>query len=257
MKRKMQALGLLCGMALAPMMANAALVVDLRFADGSKSKTAAPGTYTVNIWAQVTGADAASANDGLLSAEGSLQSFQSSGGAIVPAAAGTSGVLGGATPIGLFTNVSPIGKPGTTQNLSADNVNDWGALSGTNALKFSSSDGTTFVQSSNAGGGNFNLINDGSLGAGVELLVGSFVVTVAVGDVNGSGTTFFQWVKGTSAVPTASNRREDNAGATSNVTYLQGLIPGNAVAFVVPEPGSIGLLSLGALAVGAIRRRKA
>src|SRR5688572_20899272 len=63
--------------------ADAALLVDLRFADGTKSKVAAPGTYDVDVWAQVSGGTSGSnVNEGLLYVYGSVQSQQVSGGAL-------------------------------------------------------------------------------------------------------------------------------------------------------------------------------
>lgn len=259
MFKKMLVAGVVALGAMAPAVASASLLVDLRFADGTRQKIATPGTYTVDVWAQVRGTNTSSADDGLLTFEGSLQSIQAAGGgAIIPAAGGTSGILSGPQALSAnFTNANPNGKPGTTQNLTTDNINDWGALSGASALKFSSSDGSTFIQSSNASV--FSLLGDGAANAGVEIKVGSFVVTIGELDVSSvvGAETRFNFVKGTSSVPTASNRREDGAGATANATFLASVSGTNSVSFVtVPEPTTAGLLGLGALGA-LVRRRRA
>ncbi len=61
--------------AVVPSAAHAALFVDVRLADGSKSAVVAPGdTFTINLYATVTGTDGNLTNEGFQSMFGSLLS---------------------------------------------------------------------------------------------------------------------------------------------------------------------------------------
>ena len=116
--------------------APATVVVDLRFSDGSKTKVAQPGDFSIDVWAQVTGTDPA-LRDGLIWIYGSVQSTQINGGAVA-GGAGT-GITGNqAAP--LFTITPFVGAPGDPQNVTADGIQDWGTPFGlgTASIKYNS-----------------------------------------------------------------------------------------------------------------------
>ena len=48
-----------------PNTADAGLVYDLRFADGTSTKDAAVGTYSVELWARISGTDGNTTNEGI------------------------------------------------------------------------------------------------------------------------------------------------------------------------------------------------
>lgn len=268
MNRKMQTLGALFAMAVMPIAAQAALVVDLRFAPGSqdaggpKVHNAVAGSYTVQVWAQVRGADTIS-NEGLINLFGSVQSTQVNAGAVL---AGTSGVTGNLGKATAFSTGAPIGQPGTAQNLTIDGIQDWGTLTGASAIKYNSTETAgSGLDPVFAGtpGALTNLLDSGSAGAGVEFYVGDITITLNGADINnaalGGAQTVFNWVKGTGTIPASHSHREDGSSTavTSAATYL---VSGqqNAVLFVpVPEPTTAGLIGLGTLVLGGIRRRKA
>ena len=228
-----------------------ALVVDLRFPDGSRSKPVAAGDHDVYIWAQVTGTND-TADERLLSLFGSVQSQQSLGGVVN---SGTSGV-NGTSAMAPFSVTAPSGQPGTAQNFSADGVGDWGTTSGKDSIKFNSclDSGLIAVDTSSS-----TAVWNATSG-GVEFLVGKFTVNIKPSDVTASplanAATRFTWVKGTGPIPTSHSHYIDGATtATTSGTSYAASTAANAVSFTaaVPEPAVIGVIGLGM--IFAFRRR--
>jgi hypothetical protein len=238
--------------------ADAALVVDLRFTDGTKTALATPGNHEIDVWAQVTGTNTV-ADEGLTHLYGSVQSQQINGGAVVDLpGVGTSGITGNMAAGPVFT-VSPVrGQPGTPQNLTADGVQDWGtvASTNTNTIKYNAAldDQGVVPAFLTTPGVVANLIANG-----VEFKVGTLTVTINPEDINAlalTGVTRFNWVNGTGLFPRPQTHRIDGSTTDLNTsaTYLA---PTEGVSFVVPEPATFGVLGVAALGLLARRQRQA
>lgn len=246
--------------------ASAALIVDLRFSDNTKTKPAAAGIYTINAWAQVTGGANANPNDdGLQFLIGSVRSTQVSGGAVL--GNGASGVTA-ATGAGLFSTSGSVGGAnGTQQNVSLDGIFDWGTTSSaaSGGIKFNSTFNSgldaVFANSPGAVPGT----NVNSIAGGWEYLIGSFTFTIDPSSVNASAaqgaTTTLDWFKMTSSTIGQHSHRIDGATISTAATYAPSLAA-NGVSFTanaIPEPGTLALggMVLAGLAGWKLRRRKA
>jgi hypothetical protein len=237
--------------------ADAALIIDLRFTDGTKTRQIAAGTYEVDVWALVSGTNDSTADEGLLNVYGSVQSQQVNGGAL---SAGTSGVTGNAGAGPVFTTGSPNGQAGTSQNITTDGVGDWGtvATSSTSTIKYNSALNNGLDPAfSNSSGVVANTLDANT----VEFKVGTFTVTINPADINAlaglDAETRFNWVKATGTFPTQHSHRADGASVTAAAAYAASTTA-NAVSFTsaaVPEPASLGLLGLAAAAALGRRRR--
>ena len=87
--------------------ANAGIVFDVRFTDGTNTKAiSATGTYRLLVWARVTGTNANTADDAITSGYMNLRSQQISGGAMTGAG---DGVKNRETPYGVTTNKKQAG----------------------------------------------------------------------------------------------------------------------------------------------------
>jgi hypothetical protein len=227
--------------------ASAGVVYDLRFADGSHTQGAAAGqTYTLELYARVSGTNGNVADEALTSSYVQIVSTQSGGGAL------TSGGLTAATLVSPFNESGS--RIGTTNNITADGIADWGG--GANLTNTTYMLARTAITGGALGGGTIGTaVGDGN---SWEFKVATFTVSVA--SANG-GTTSFNVVK-----PTAVN---SGIGAGTYVIYQEDAVSkaltnanaGSAyanstgVTFVpVPEPTSLGLI--GAAAVGLIGRRR-
>jgi hypothetical protein len=242
----------------------AALIVDLRFSDGSKSLPAVAGSYSIDVWAQVTGTDGIS-NEGLVALYGGVRSNQVNGGAI---SSGTSGITGNVASNVNWSVTSPFGQAGTAQNVTLDGIQDWGTLATTNTstIKYNTnlSGGTTpvFFSTPNQTG-DVNAITQG-----VEFQVGTLTFTLNPADVNllapGNAATTIDWFLPTGTIPTRHSHLIDGSptAVTSTGTYFTSA-PGNGVSFTapapIPEPGTIALggVLLAGLAGLKLRRKKA
>lgn len=242
---------------LLPAAADAALIIDLRFTDGTKTKQIAAGTYGVDVWARVSGVNGSTADEGLLSVYGSVQSQQVNGGVLN---AGTSGVTANAGASPAFTTVSPNGQAGTAQSLTADGVQDWGtvATSSTSTIKYNSTlnNGLDPVFPSTPG-----VIANTVDANTVDFKVGTFTITIDSSDINAlaatGGETRFNWVKATGVFPQQHSHRADGAVVTAGASYASSAAA-NAVSFAsapIPEPASLGLLGLATAALAGRRRR--
>jgi len=236
---------------------SAAMIVDLRFADASgvdlagtaaKTQTATAGTdYNVNVWAQVTGADANNGNDGFEFLIGSIQSAQIGGGALTGAAGvgvtTTFQVYNSSTTSG-FTATSPTGGPGALDSATADNIQDLGlgtTTSTASEIKVVANLGTpggTPVLLGTSGATANALPGSGNANTGAEFLLGH--VTFHVGALTGTAgaATAVNWVSFQSATA-AKTAKQVVDGAT--VTTLNA---GSTVASNASTPNN-GLFFLG------------
>jgi hypothetical protein len=241
--------------------AQAALIVDLRFSDGSKTKQAAAGVYSIDVWAQVTGANT-TPDEGLLFVYGAVRSTQVNGGAI---SSGTSGITANVASNTNWTVDSPFGQAGTAQNVTLDGIQDWGTLPTNNAqtIKYNSTLGSGLVPVFLSTPGQTGAVN--ALTNGVEFKVGTLTFTLNSNDVNNAAllaaATNIDWVLPSGSIPNRHNHRVDGgtAAVTSTTTYLASA-PGNGVSFTaVPEPGTwaLGGMLLAGLAGLKLRRKKA
>lgn len=100
---------------------NGGVTYDLRFADGTKSKVVtAPGTYTVDLWAQLDDPNPPITDDALSYGLVNIISQQINGGAIA-----SGGVTAGETAP-LFTR-GIESRDGSAANLNNDGIGDWGS----------------------------------------------------------------------------------------------------------------------------------
>jgi len=116
--------------------APAAFVFDLRFSDGTKTKTvAANGIYTLQLWGQITNvAGNAFENDAICFARYSLDPVKLGAGAFYNPfdLGGSSGV--GLTAVNVTVNPrGAAGSPGLQRTGYADNLRGWGGNSGASA----------------------------------------------------------------------------------------------------------------------------
>ena len=241
--------------------AQAALIVDLRFSDGSKTKPTVAGVYSIDVWAQVTGTNAI-ADEGLVALYGAVRSNQVNGGAIL---AGTSGITGNAASNANWTVTPAFGQTGTAQNATTDGIQDWGMLATNNTatIKYNTNlaGGTTAVFLNTAGqAGDVN-----TLANGVEFQVGTLTFTLNEADVNNAAllnaSTTIDWVLPTGSFPNRHSHLIDGSATavTSTGTYFASA-PSNGVSFTaVPEPGTMALggVLLAGLAGWKLRRKKA
>jgi hypothetical protein len=244
--------------------AQATFTYDLRFAPGTIGATdahdvvvTAPGTYTLQLWGQLSG-DSTLTNDGYIDGFVSVLSTQAGGGAF------TSGGITGAT-LGTHASAAVLSATVGTSNgadANGDGIGDWGSTSTASAspyLKWGGgappagyADGTTDAQS--------EMVNATTW----EILLATYTVNVGTLSLATGGTTTFgvNYQSNVKTSLTSSLPQLDYVldGSTTPVTTLNGQ---NNVVFslaggtiTTPEPASLGLLALGGLAL-MNRRRKA
>jgi hypothetical protein len=226
--------------------ASAGLVYDLRFADGDHTKVAtAGGSYTLELWARVSGTNATSTDETLTYSYINIVSTQASGGAIA------SGGLSNGTLVAPFQGGGSRAGGPTEMSSTPDGVVDWGSSS-TGAANTN----YMFARTSTVGGE----LGGGTLGQAVgnswEFKLATFTVNATT--LGPGGTTAFNMVKpAATAFTGVSYAGATIDGSAFNVTNTnqQGAYAGSTgVLFLVPEPGSLGLL--GAAAIGLIGRRR-
>jgi hypothetical protein len=227
--------GLIAGALLlaAPAPASAALVYDLRLTDGSKQLSATPGsTFTVDVFATITGANGVATDDGFANGFYSLVSNNATTGSTV----GLSITGGG--PIAPFA--SGAFQNGLIQDIDTDGDADVGKKSG------------------NSGNGNFvfSRASDAVFGTApgpASFKIASFTVLVGAGFGSDNATlnVALPNTDGTGPVVISSpvNYRQD--GGT--VLNLANVSVGDAIVVSVPEPAALGVLGLGV--IGLARRR--
>jgi hypothetical protein len=233
--------------------ASAALVYDLRLGGSTGAEPTshtlpnAPGTYTLDLWARITGTNATNTDEKFTNSYVTILSTQTNGGAIL---SGGGGITGATLAPGADEGGS---RAGGGADLNGDGVLDWGSTVTANA-------NTNYMFARNgvvggaAGGGTFG----GPLGpTGWEFKLASFTVTITN---PGTGETGFKIVQPAikAAVGAATYATVAVDGTTLNVTSTA---PGNtytgstgATVAPIPEPATIGLL--GAAAVGLLGRRR-
>jgi len=245
---------------------NAALLIDLRFTDGTHNYSIpSPGNtapITINAWAQVTGTSGNAAEEGLQSAMLALKS------AIVSA-----GITGSITSASLGSSWNGSGSGlGVASNLSADSIGDWGnSANNTIGSGISSFFRARTTKSQNNqvdwgdanSAGTFNNLADG----GAEFLVGSFTFTptaaalgailnyvpvVPLGGTTGPSGWFEDTADKTAGSPTGSKNQSNGSfgPATPNAAGV-----GAVTITVLPEPTTLGLAGL--MGLGLLRRKRA
>ncbi len=233
--------------------ANAASIIyDLRFSDGSHRKVPTAGSsYSLELWVRVSGTNGNNLDEGLQSTLTSIVSTQSSGGAIG---------LGGITSVAVsplfqtFSGTTPLFSNGTSNNISADGIVDWGGTS------TASSDPGYILTRANG-------IQTGpSVGQAVGANAWEFQLATLTIAVNTLGSGFAPVTTFNSTKPFASGGigvtyivgRVDNLAtsiASNNAARLADTFNNSlGVTFFTPEPASIGLM--GAAAIGLLGRRR-
>jgi hypothetical protein len=232
--------------------ADAGIVYDLRLggtsAGDSNAHTlpAAPGTYTLDLWMNVSGTDGTVTNETHTFDYVTILSQNAGGGAI------TTGGLTGALGVGFDETGSRVGGGA---DLNGDGITDWGSTS-TNGANTNYMLARTSVLGGRAGGGTVG----NPVGTGWEFKLATFTLNIGA---TGPGTTSFKIsqpaAKATVGTFTYSSSNVDGALYNSNSSNAQGAYTGSqgvtvAAAGPIPEPASIGLL--GAAAVGLLGRRR-
>ncbi len=240
---------------------NAALMIDLRFTDGTKFHpwNSSNDPITINAWAVVTGGVGNANEEGLQSAIFGIRSFNNFGGA------------GGITSASLATGWAGSGSAtGVATNTSLDGIGDWGNLNNTPLTL-----GTTFFRvrtsksspnqidygnAASPSGSVFNTLADG----GTEFLVGSFVFTptsstgmVSFAPITVRGGTVAPagwWEDSTDTTAVSPNGAKlvstGNYGPTGSDVNINGVTIG------IPEPTSLGLVGLTGLIFHRRKRLK-
>jgi len=274
LKAKISVLALAAAAALATQAQGAALNLDLRFAPGqagisADAKTAtltSAGNYQLQLWAQVTDATHAWSTDLVNALSFGLQSSQTT-----PIGALSAG---GVTAITVSTVTSTSHNDAAATNTSNDGVADWGAAATTPATII-----TNWSQWANATGfamGQTIAGASGQAGANVwEVLLATYTVSAAglapADAVHSTAINVLmmdKYAKTPSGVNNANTFTLQGAplGSSSSVTSFSvggttlgaGVTAGPGVTFTVvgiPEPASLGMMGLGALALLARRRK--
>jgi len=268
--------------------ADASLNLDLRFgptgqpagaaisADGKTADMSSPGasgTYTLQLWAQITDPTHAWQTDSVTVVHTGLQSSQVGGGLFNG---------GGVTGAALASTASSGGAGTGPTATSVDGVADWGT--------YTTSAGTGWLTWSNSNGSGPIGYIAGTTVAGLsqlsptnsdvwEILLATYTVDASHLGGPGSATNFLvteldKYLTPPSTKSNANTYYQDGVAKGSNTSpssYTVGgltlsgdgssttngqLTAGPGVSFaVVPEPASLGLLTLGGLALLARRRR--
>jgi len=232
--------------------AEAALVVSLRFADGSTSKdvsAATPGTtYVVDVWMSATGADA-NANEGFNAAYFGAQTDNL-----------TPNVDGDVTARATATTFSASGNSlGTIQSLShapygADAMDDVGGAALNNS--------TGWMRATAGSGTYVSTPDEDPVAAGFQTRVGTVTFTINAVDTAGLGgptdsVTLKPILPSTLLASTRATWLQDGAQVNAGTAGTGGYSTGGGVTFsVVPEPATLGLAAVAGLGLLARRRRR-
>jgi hypothetical protein len=216
----------------------------------------APGTVTLEIWAQASAAAPTADPYGIQSIIGSIISSSSGG--------GVTGSLSVATPSAPFGDSVP--QAGVPAEISGDTLQDLGSASttsSTNMIKFTKASasggqlvGAVFFATNTVPFGATNQAIAGNAN-GREFKMGT--VTLSITSFT-SGSSSLNWVipgftspapKGTRAQWTDGDNIVNNGNANSAE-----MVVGSAVTFIaaVPEPSAFGMVLIGALGLVGFRR---
>jgi len=273
--------------------ANAGIVFDVRFTDGTHTKLLTnTGTYSLQVWVRVQGANSNLSDDALISGYLQLLSTQGGTGAMNGAGDGLRNPdptdygttanpvpypypIGGAPKYSYGTRVWPFAdaptggtsRDGSGSDLNGDGVVDWGSLASsiedTNYMVWRTENGKQ-----EWGGGRPNVKGGYSSGqaaanGGWEWAIGQFNVVVSH---LGTGTTRFGVAEPPGRVTTGQTNWVitiiDNVQVNANSDDTLHVFDTNNsdpqathdAVFMVPEPASLGLL--GAAAVGLLGRKR-
>jgi hypothetical protein len=203
--------------------------------DGMQVTLAAPGVVTFGVYVQPQGVDGIN-NEGLLSVDGSFV-----------ATLGT-GVLGNAISCTLaseFNATSNGASPGTIQDLNSDGRMDIGGTVQNSATGWIVPISTTYP------------LHRETPSLDAEFLVATIEYAVDTVDLSGTSSVF-NWVRrlGNSAAGNAS-WTQDGIPMTGNKNTPETYRSAGSIEMIpIPEPSTLILLGMGALALLAIRRRK-
>jgi len=228
--------------------------------DAHTATITGPGTFTLQLWGQITGDKAATTD------------YWQGGYVNVHSNKGTSGIItGGLTNTGgpnasLFSQ-STVGTGGV--DINGDGLTDWGATGTTSTsgwLLWNAPAGTP-VQGGTA------TTQSQAIAGGWELLLGTFTLNITGVGANGTSTTYFPGAPNVnegagnptirigSAQP-AINYYPDNDTATFDSAHqLHSISAALGVTFnaggvaPIPEPASLAMLGIGGLALLARRRK--
>jgi hypothetical protein len=235
--------------------ADAALTVDLRLPNGDKNYVAAPGEKLIaEIWATVTGTSTDLANTyGLSSVHGSIISDGPLGINISGKQGDVAAYKGGVKT----TSVAPFGKsgeqPGMERDLDGDGDIDLGSPNQNDATGFfiARADPQEYFGAP-APGGTGQAIPGGN---GVAWRIGRVELTVT-GDAGEADIEFLPRRNAAGQVVAEAGLWYDDEGTLSAKNGTTGtIIAGAPLTIIVPEPGVIGTLALGAVGLLARRRK--
>jgi hypothetical protein len=231
--------------------ADAALTVDLRLADGGKSIVANAGDKIMaDIWATVSGASSDLPNSyGLSSVNGSIVSQGDLRINIVGKQGDVAAYKGGVKTTALSPFAKSGEQPGNSADLDGDGDLDLGAPNQNDAtgLFIARADPQEYFGSP---------ANTGiAAGNGVAWKIGRIELTVA-GNSGSANVVFLPRRNAAGAIaPEAGLWYDDQGGLSAKNATTGTFVTGAPLTIVVPEPGVIGTLALGAVGLLARRRK--
>jgi len=248
--------------------ARAAFTYDLRFAPGQNvagatfvdshnvNITQVGGTYTVQLWAQISGNTSQTDDAWLYGYVNSVGSLHGSGGAF--SAGGLNAAS--ATNSTHLSQSNPGFQTGTGgADINSDGINDWG-----NSLSSSTVKAAWFKWGGGAAPGYVGPAAGDSESERFdantwEVLAGTFTITPGGALGSDHATTTFTPQETFQVKLTSTSTVSGSSYFIDQLTTQSNVLPGNLgltfTAVLAPEPASLGFLALGGLSILARRRR--